>query len=113
MSTSCRRPTAASPSPWWLHTPRPPPRPPPTPPPTGAAAAPRGLPIAGRLVQPGLNRIAGPGRRAPAQVEPKVMEVLVCLAETPGEVVSREALIDRVWKGGFVSDDVLTRSIGQ
>ncbi|HXO30446.1 MAG TPA: winged helix-turn-helix domain-containing protein, partial [Thermoanaerobaculia bacterium] len=80
---------------------------------TGAPAAPRDLLIAGRLVQPGLNRIAGPDRRAPAQVEPKVMEVLVCLAETPGEVVSREALIDKVWKGGFVSDDVLTRSIGQ
>lgn len=69
--------------------------------------------IAGRLVQPQLNRIAGPEPHASIQVEPKVMEVLLCLAAKPHEVVSREALLDRVWQGAFVSDDVLTRSIGQ
>jgi Tol biopolymer transport system component/DNA-binding winged helix-turn-helix (wHTH) protein len=89
--------------------------PPPPPSRRSSASAPAApdLLIAGRLVQPGLNRIAGPDQRAPVQVEPKVMDVLVCLADTPGEVVSREALIDKVWQGAFVSDDVLTRSIGQ
>ncbi len=45
------------------------------------------------------------------QVEPKIMQVLVHLAESPGAVVTRDALIEKVWQGTFVSDDVLTRSI--
>jgi Tol biopolymer transport system component/DNA-binding winged helix-turn-helix (wHTH) protein len=89
-----------------------------SPPPTSSRAsagapASRELLIAGRLVQPALNRIAGPEPQASVQVEPKAMEVLLCLAAAPGEVVSREELIDKVWQGAFVSDDVLTRSIGQ
>jgi Tol biopolymer transport system component/DNA-binding winged helix-turn-helix (wHTH) protein len=80
---------------------------------SAGAPADRELLIAGRLVQPALNRIVGPEPQTSVQVEPKVMEVLLCLAAAPGEVVSREQLIDRVWQGAFVSDDVLTRSIGQ
>ena len=40
------------------------------------------------LVQPRLNRIAGRGLEH--QVEPKVLEVLLRLAEEPGAVVSRD-----------------------
>ena len=39
------------------------------------------------------------------------MLVLECLAETPGEVVPRDALVARVWPGVFVTDDVLHRAI--
>ena len=39
------------------------------------------------------------------------MDVLVCLARTPGQVVSREALIDAVWPEVFISESVLTRAI--
>ena len=39
------------------------------------------------------------------------MQVLEVLAETPGEVVTRETLVARVWPGVFVSDDVLHRAI--
>ena len=39
------------------------------------------------------------------------MQVLECLAETPGEVVTRDALVARVWPGVFVTDDVLHRAI--
>ncbi len=67
--------------------------------------------LAGHLVQTRLNRIQTANETL--QVEPKVMQVLVCLAENAGEVISREALIDRVWEGAFVSDDVLTRCIGE
>jgi len=65
--------------------------------------------VGDRIVRPGLNRIDGPA--GPVQVEPKVMEVLVHLAERRGEVVSKEELVRAVWEGRFVSDDVVWRSI--
>src|SRR5712692_9663805 len=45
------------------------------------------------------------------RVEPRVMDVLVHLAERAGEVVSKEELVERVWEGRYVSDDVLTVTI--
>jgi DNA-binding winged helix-turn-helix (wHTH) protein/Tfp pilus assembly protein PilF len=45
------------------------------------------------------------------RVEPRVMDVLVHLAERAGEVVSKEELVERVWEGRFVTDDVLTVTI--
>jgi tetratricopeptide (TPR) repeat protein len=42
-----------------------------------------------------------------------MMEVLVCLAERQGEVVSKEQLIGTVWANTFVTDDVLTRCISE
>jgi TolB-like protein/DNA-binding winged helix-turn-helix (wHTH) protein/Tfp pilus assembly protein PilF len=44
-------------------------------------------------------------------LEPKVMDVLVLLAGRPGEVVSREQLLDSVWSGTVVGDEVLSRAI--
>ena len=43
-------------------------------------------------------------------LEPKVMEVLLCLARHQGEVVKRDELIDRVWNT-VVTDEVLSRAI--
>jgi Tol biopolymer transport system component/DNA-binding winged helix-turn-helix (wHTH) protein len=60
-------------------------------------------------VQPSLNRLSRNGNQL--RVEPKVMQVLELLAETPGEVVAREALVARVWPGVFVTDDVVHRAI--
>jgi DNA-binding winged helix-turn-helix (wHTH) protein len=45
------------------------------------------------------------------QVEPKIMQVLVALSERPGDVVTREELMARVWAGVFVTDDVLNRAV--
>ena len=39
------------------------------------------------------------------------MQVLVTLAERPGEVVSRDELMAKVWAGVFVTDDALHRAI--
>ena len=61
------------------------------------------------LVQPQLNLIQGPGEET--SVEPKAMEVLVCLAKQPGEVVAKERLMQTVWTDTFVTDEVLTNSI--
>ena len=46
-------------------------------------------------------------------VQPKVMEVLLCLAERPGDVVERDELVDRVWGRTAVTDEVLTRCISE
>ena len=67
--------------------------------------------LAGRLVQPELNRISHDGTTA--QVEPKVMQVLLRLCERPGEVVSKQELLERVWQGVFVTEDVLVRAVGE
>ncbi len=62
-----------------------------------------------RVVDPSLNRVTSGDRTA--QVEPKIMQVLVALAERPGEVVTRDELMARVWPGVFVTDDVIHRAI--
>src|SRR5262245_51653123 len=48
-----------------------------------------------------------------ARIEPKIMQVLVSLAENAGQVVTKERLMRSVWANTFVSDDVLTRSISE
>src|SRR5256885_13173235 len=63
------------------------------------------------LIQPSLNTISQNGTSN--RVEPKIMGVLVCLAEHTGEVVSKEKLLQAVWPDTFVSDDVLKRSISE
>ncbi len=63
------------------------------------------------LIEPQLNTITGPDKTA--RVEPKVMQVLVCLADHAGDVLPKEKLIQSVWADTFVTDDVLTRSISE
>jgi TolB-like protein len=41
------------------------------------------------------------------------MQVLVRLAERPGEVISKEQLLRSVWADTFVTDEVLTRAISE
>lgn len=45
------------------------------------------------------------------RLEPKVMEVLVCLASRPSEPVSKQDILNAVWGDAFVTEDVLARSI--
>jgi DNA-binding winged helix-turn-helix (wHTH) protein len=63
------------------------------------------------LVRPSLNTISKNG--TDVQLEPKVMEVLVCLASRAGESMSKETLIKTVWSDTFVSDDVLIRCVSE
>lgn len=62
------------------------------------------------IVAPRLNSLSNEGKTV--HLEPKVMQVLVSLAEA-GDVVPKERLISAVWAGTFVTDDVLTRSISE
>jgi len=66
--------------------------------------------IADRVVDPSLNRVTT-ADGSTVQVEPKVMSVLVVLSERPGEVVTRDELLSRVWNGVFVTDDAVHRTI--
>jgi adenylate cyclase len=45
------------------------------------------------------------------KLEPKVMAVLVCLAQQPGKVFSREELESTVWAGTVVGYDALSNSV--
>jgi Tol biopolymer transport system component/DNA-binding winged helix-turn-helix (wHTH) protein len=62
-------------------------------------------------VYPALNRVALGDRTV--QVEPRVMHVLVCLASRPGEVFSRDALLEIVWADIVVCEEALTRTISE
>jgi len=61
------------------------------------------------LVAPDFNRLSKDGESV--QIELKLMEVLVHLAERPGELVTKRELIDAVWEVEVISDGTLTRAI--
>ena len=63
------------------------------------------------LVAPGLNSISCKGTTV--RLEPKVMEVLLCLAKHAGETLPKETLFHADWPDTFVTDDVLTHSISE
>src|SRR6516225_8418311 len=61
------------------------------------------------MIVPGQNIISHRGTTV--HLEPKIMEVLACLAQQAGQTVSKETLFQTVWRGMVVTDDVLTRCI--
>lgn len=63
------------------------------------------------IVSPSTRTIAGPG--GTEDVEPRVMQVLVILAENAGHVVTRDTLFRRCWGGVYVGDDSLNRAIAE
>ena len=65
--------------------------------------------VDGWLVEPRPCTIARDGETV--KLEPKVMELLVYLASSPGEVHGREELLEQVWNGTIVSDEALTNAI--
>jgi adenylate cyclase len=63
------------------------------------------------LVEPDLNCITRANRKR--SVEPKVIEVLAYMADFPGEVLSKEQIIQSVWPDTYVSGEVLRYSISE
>lgn len=61
------------------------------------------------IVEPRRHRLSADGKAL--RIEPKAMAVLVHLAERPGQVVSREALLETLWPGVIVGDDALTQVV--
>ena len=70
---------------------------------------PRSFTVGAWTVEPDRDTISSNGTSI--HLEPKVMEVLVRLAESPGETISKDGLIKSVWPDTFVGDDVLSRAI--
>src|SRR5213596_1542145 len=60
-------------------------------------------------VEPDLNQRSTQGRAV--KIEPKAMAVLLHLANRPGQVVDREALLSQLWPGVVVGDDSLTQVV--
>jgi adenylate cyclase len=69
------------------------------------------LQIGSWLIAPGLNKVSSGGRTV--RLEPKIMEVLQCLAQHPGETLSKEQLFQAVWSNTVVTEDVLKRCIAE
>ena len=63
------------------------------------------------LAEPMRNRVSFDGEGV--QVEPKVMEVLMCLVRHSGKTVTKDVFFEEVWEGTIVSEDVLSRCISE
>jgi TolB-like protein/DNA-binding winged helix-turn-helix (wHTH) protein/Flp pilus assembly protein TadD len=61
------------------------------------------------LVRPRLNQLSREGNTV--HLRPKVMDVLVHLAEHGSEVVSKEELVEAVWAKEFLADSALSRAV--
>lgn len=70
-----------------------------------------GFVLDGWLIEPEMGRVSHGGIRA--QLEPKIMEVLVLLAENQPEVVRKETFFNTVWHDVNVIDHVLARAISE
>ncbi len=60
-------------------------------------------------VNPSTRTVSGPG--GSLVVEPRVMQVLLVLADAGGAVVTRDTLLRRCWGNVYVGDDSLNRAI--
>lgn len=65
--------------------------------------------LANLTVSPPTRTIRGPAGEV--DVEPRVMQVLVVLADAAGQVVTRETLFNRCWGSVYVGDDSLNRAV--
>jgi len=61
------------------------------------------------IVEPELNRVSN--GEVSVRIEPKTMEVLLCLADHAGEVVSRRDLVDTVWTVEFITESTLNHAV--
>ena len=77
---------------------------------TGLASIPD-LTFGGVTLRPSIREFECRTRRL--TLEPRVMQVLIVLAEAAGAVVSRDQLIQSCWDGRAVSEDAVNRCIGQ
>ena len=63
------------------------------------------------VVEPLKGRVIG--RAGSRHLPSKAVEVLLCLARTPGELVTRETLIEDAWGADSGSHDALSHAVGE
>lgn len=63
------------------------------------------------LVTPSVNQISRQGRQL--TLEPRLIDLLVFFARHPGQVLTRDELIDNVWTRSVVTGHVVTQSISE
>ena len=78
---------------------------------TGPASRLAGFSLRDWNVEPSLNRISRGDTTV--HLRPRLMDVLVCLAEHEGEVVSKEEILAGVWGRPFLAESVLSRTIAE
>lgn len=71
----------------------------------------RGFRLGAYRVLPLSGEVSGPDGHH--HVEPKAIDVLLCLAQARGEVVEREEIVRRVWGKVVVGDESITRCISE
>ncbi|MCK7593542.1 winged helix-turn-helix domain-containing protein [Pseudomarimonas salicorniae] len=69
------------------------------------------LELAGFTLDIAARELRRPGARRGKRLTVKAQQVLLTLALRPGEVVSRESLMDAVWPDSYPTGDVLTQAI--
>ena len=63
------------------------------------------------FIDPPMRQVQHNGRSQ--TIEPRVMEVLVALAQAGGQIVTRDELIERCWDGRIVGDDAINRALSR
>ncbi len=63
------------------------------------------------LVEPLKGQVSG--RDGKVHLPPKAMEVLLCLAKSPAELVTRDSLLAEVWGPGQGSAEALSRAVSE
>lgn len=67
--------------------------------------------LANATIRPSTRTVEGPG--GSLTVEPKIMQVLLVLADADRSVITREDLIRACWGGRIVGDDAVNRTIAE
>ena len=65
--------------------------------------------LSGWRVDPGTGEISRDGKAM--KLEPKVMDLLVYMSHRPGEALTREEILESVWKDVVVGYDALTNAV--
>jgi tetratricopeptide (TPR) repeat protein/DNA-binding winged helix-turn-helix (wHTH) protein len=71
----------------------------------------QGFYLSDLLIEPTKGRVTG--REGSEHLASKAIEVLLCLAAQPGELVSREELLDKVWGKDAGSQEALSHAVGE
>jgi DNA-binding winged helix-turn-helix (wHTH) protein/tetratricopeptide (TPR) repeat protein len=67
--------------------------------------------LGGATIRPSLRTVEGPA--GAVKGEPRVIQVLIALAEARGAVLSRDDLLQQCWEGRIVGDDAINRAVAE